>query len=98
MEGWSGPLRNVIGKCRVFYMWPHAEAQGRGAGSGSLCWLLPCLIVRAERQKLVVIEEPGGGGRSLMSEQVGCVRSSTIIDVALGGPRAADPRCGGASR
>jgi hypothetical protein len=82
---------------RLFYMCVHAEARGGARAPDSLCWLLPCLLVRAERQKLVVIEEPGGGGRSLTSEQVGCVRSSTIIDVALG-PRAADPRCGGASR
>jgi len=41
-----------------------AEARGWGAGPDSLCWLLPCLLVRAERQKLVVIVEPGGGGRT----------------------------------
>ena len=77
MEEWPGPLCHVRGKCRAFYMCPHAMLRrGGGAlGPDSLCWLLPCLLVRAERQKLVVIEEPGGGGRSLMSEQVGCVRS-----------------------
>jgi hypothetical protein len=50
--------------CLLFYMCRHAEARGRVAGRDSLCWLLPCLLARAERgqwcMRFATLEEPRG--------------------------------------